>query len=208
MTNVRVQVPTEQTCTFRKGSMGTVCGISFLKNESTNNKTTVMMLDPNGAAAGCGLQVGDVLLSINGMRVTSPDQGATLLKSIEGEVKVRVTRPLAEPSMVQVPTEQTYTFRKATGGTVCGISLLNGLQAGHQVVGIESLDAGGAASGCGLAVGDAVVSINGMRVTSQDQGATLLKSVEGEVKVRVTRLVAVSLDQDSARSSSESSLRF
>ena len=57
-------------------------------------------------------------------------------------------------------------------------------------------------------VADALISVNGIRVTSQDQGAMLLKSVEGEVKVCVTRLVAVSLDPDSARSSSESSLRF
>ena len=34
-----------------------------------------------------------------------------------------------------------------------------------------------------------MLSINGMRVTSHEQGAKLVQSVEGEVKVRVTRLV-------------------
>ena len=141
------------------------------------------------------------------MRVTTQEQGATLLKSIEGEVKVCVSRPMAEtiapgpgaqmmpspdgvqlPSIsVQLPTEQTYTFHKATAETVCGISLLNGLKAGQHVVFIESLNAGGAAGGSGLEVGDAVCSINGIRVTTQEQGVTLLKSIKGEVKVCVTR---------------------
>jgi hypothetical protein len=85
----------------------------------------------------------------------------------------------------QVPTEQTYNFNKATAETLCGIIM----NTKGTVTAITSLNAKGAAASCGLAVGDALLSINGMRVTSPDQGAMLLKSVEGEVTIRVTRLV-------------------
>jgi predicted metalloprotease with PDZ domain len=85
----------------------------------------------------------------------------------------------------QVPTEQTYNSNKATAETLCGITM----NTKGTVTAITSLNAKGAAASCGLAVGDALLSINGMRVTSPDQGAMLLKSVEGEVTIRATRLV-------------------
>ena len=109
---------------------------------------------------------------------------------------------------VEMPsvTEQTYNFSKASMETKCGISMTTKKDINETA--ISSLDPDGLAAGCGLQEGDVMLSINGMRVTSHEQGAKLVQSVEGEVKVRVTRLVAVSLDQDSARSSSESSLRF
>ena len=94
-----VQVPTEQTCTFTKATMETMCGINM--TSGTNGKDTVVLsLNPAGAAASCGLAVGDTVLSINGMRVTSPDQAATLLKSVEGDVKICTARLVRQQSMV------------------------------------------------------------------------------------------------------------
>ena len=87
--------PTEQTYTFIKASVETLCGISMVSSEITK-KTTISVLAPDGAAADCGLRVGDVLLSINGMRVTSQEQAAMLLRSVEGEIKVCAARLMAE----------------------------------------------------------------------------------------------------------------
>merc|ERR1719247_2935027 len=178
----QVQTPTEQTYTFHKASAETASGINLKR---TKDGVVIASLKPKGAAADCGLAAGDAVLSINGMRVTSPDQGSTLLKSVEAEVTVCITRLVAEPAPVRVPVEQTYTFHKATAETMCGITQKRD---GKDTV-ITSLNAGGAAASCGLAVGDAMISINGMRVTSPEQAATLLKSVEGEVTVCITRLV-------------------
>ena len=53
-----------------------------------------------GAAAGAGLTVGDLVESINGEKVTSSAQGATLLTSAVGEVKIIVTRPIPSSQKV------------------------------------------------------------------------------------------------------------
>ena len=41
----------------------------------------------------CGVQVDDKLLAVNGKTPTSPQQGAMLLRSAEGEVTIRIERP-------------------------------------------------------------------------------------------------------------------
>ena len=105
--SVPMQVPTEHTYTFNKATAETLCGINMKKSDTDRKDTVVFSLNPAGAAASCGLVVGDTVLSINGMRVTSPDQAATLLKSVEGQVKVCVTRLVTQPASVQVATEQT-----------------------------------------------------------------------------------------------------
>ena len=87
--------------------------------------------------------------------------------------------PAGPPPPVKVATEQTYTFHKASMETVCGISLLSSLQ-GSEGAFIADLNSNGLAAGCGLQVGDTVLSINGVRVTSQHQGVMLLKSAVGE----------------------------
>ena len=83
--------PSEHTFTFSKASMETMCGIGLITRAGTS-ETRISSLDPEGAGADCGLQVGDVLLTINGVPVTSQQQGARMLKSAEGEVKLRITR--------------------------------------------------------------------------------------------------------------------
>ena len=98
--SVPVQIPTEETSTFNKATVETMCGINMQKSGTDGKDTVVASLNAKGAAASCGLAVGDALLSINGMRVTSPDQGAMLLKSVEGEVTIRVTRFVRQQSIV------------------------------------------------------------------------------------------------------------
>ena len=60
---VDVEMPsvTKQTYNFSKASMETKCGISMTTKKDTN-ETAISSLDPDGLAAGCGLQEGDVML--------------------------------------------------------------------------------------------------------------------------------------------------
>merc|ERR1719478_1076670 len=131
----------------------------------------------------------------------APSRAKTAIATPTANVQTVTGSPAVDPvpvyvempsQTVQVPTEQKYTFHKASAEMVCSITLKD-VHTGQQAVVIASLNAGGAAASCGLAVGDALISVNGIRVTSREQGATLLKSVEGEVKVCVTRLVAVTV---------------
>ena len=95
--SVPVQIPTEQTYTFNKATAETVCGITAKKS---GDEVSIASLSAQGAAAGCGLEAGDVLLKINGFLVKTPEQAATLFKAAEGEVKVQVTRLVRQQSIV------------------------------------------------------------------------------------------------------------
>jgi predicted metalloprotease with PDZ domain len=180
--------------------MDTLCGVNMIE-VAGKEQMRVSSLNPKGAAAGCGLQVGDVLLSINGMRVTSYEQGAMLLKSAEGEVTLRATRPVVT---VQIPTEKTFTFNKPTMDMLCGVTLAT--CAGKDETRVSFLNPNGVAAGCGLMVGDVLLSINGLRVTSLEQALMLLKSVEGEVTLRATRLVASQAEETSVKPAALESL--
>ena len=94
-----VTEPAGITCTFNKPSADTFCGVMM---QSVPNASTVEIgaVSPSGAAAGAGLTVGDLVESINGEKVTSSAQGATLLRSAVGEVKIIVTRPIPSSQKV------------------------------------------------------------------------------------------------------------
>jgi len=85
---------TVKTFVFHKASMDTPCGFMIAK-PAGKDENFVSSMDPEGVEAACGLEVGDVLFSINGMRVTSFEQLGMLLKSVEGQVTLVVTRLLA-----------------------------------------------------------------------------------------------------------------
>ena len=85
--------------TFHKPTVAANSGLVFTSSEAG---TRVDSLDPDGAAAGCGLQHGDVVVSINKKKVKSATQAATMLQWLKGEIKVVVssTSPHEKGSMV------------------------------------------------------------------------------------------------------------
>ena len=165
----------QQTCTFTKLSKTALCGINFQRKDGT---ICVLSINAAGAAAGCGLEVGDEVLSINGVNVTSAQQGADLLKEAEGEVKLIVDR-------IVKATELTYRFTKPSKTALCGINF----QRKDGTTSVSSLDEEGAAAGCGLKVDDMVLFINRNGVKSPKQAADLLKDAEGEVNIIVIRFI-------------------
>lgn len=92
-----LHVPEEKTYTFEKPSVGTFCGIIF-RTEGRKVVTSIISLDRKGAAADCGLKVGDVVLTINGSDVTSDSQATMLLKEAESVITMRVTRLIVRKS--------------------------------------------------------------------------------------------------------------
>lgn len=178
---------------------------------TARNNAGLLTSSPSGINADSVIAVavggGAFLLLVTGIVVyicckkPAPSRAKTDIATPTANVQTVTGSPAVDPvpvyvempsHTVQVPTEQKYTFHKASAEMVCGIAMKD-VQGINAPVVIASLNAGGAAASCGLAVGDALISVNGIRVTSKEQGATLLKSVEGEVKVCVTRLVAVTV---------------
>ena len=83
--------------TFQKPTVASKCGLVFRLTSVYGAR--VDSLDPDGAAAGCGLQHGDVVVSINKRKVKSAAQAETMLLWLKGEVKVEVKRRRADAAI-------------------------------------------------------------------------------------------------------------
>ena len=79
-----------RTRVFYKPNTDSFSGIGLRDHLAGPGVVRVYALRPDGAAAGCGLVVGDVVLSVNGEAVTSWEQASALIKSAQGEVKIVV----------------------------------------------------------------------------------------------------------------------
>ena len=93
-------------CTFNKPTADTVCGVMLAMDGS------VYSIDPERAAAGAGLNVGDKVISINGDTVTSNTHCTTLFKAAVGDVQLMVARQVTGPV-----TEKMVTLKH--GGIGC-----------------------------------------------------------------------------------------
>ena len=69
-----------------------------LRQRSTRCWSSAVLRNRKGAAADCGLKVGDVVLTINGSDVTSDSQATMLLKEAESVITIRVTRLIVRKS--------------------------------------------------------------------------------------------------------------
>lgn len=71
----------------------------------------VSSLSPAGAAAGCGLQVGDIVVSVNDELITSHAQAVALIKSSQGEVKISLAprgAGKANQAQAEAPTTDAW----------------------------------------------------------------------------------------------------
>lgn len=84
--------PTQKICIFNKPTADTKCGVT-LNGDAPPVK--IAALGSEGAAKGAGLQVGDIVVSINGENVTSHTHGTSLFKAAVGEVKIVTREPQA-----------------------------------------------------------------------------------------------------------------
>ena len=76
-------------CVF-KADPGIRLGLSF---HAARERATLTRVDPEGAAAGSGLEPGDVILEIDGQPVTSALAAASILRGLEGSIELEVLRP-------------------------------------------------------------------------------------------------------------------
>ena len=81
-------------CTFNKPTADTVCGVTLAMD---GERVKIHSIDPERAAAGAGLNVGDKVISINGDTVTSHTHGPMLFKAAVGDVQVMVARQVTGP---------------------------------------------------------------------------------------------------------------
>lgn len=75
-------------CVF-KADLGIRLGISF---HAAAKRPTLSRVDGSGAAAGCGLEAGDIILEIDGHPVTSALAAAAMLRDREGSIALTIDR--------------------------------------------------------------------------------------------------------------------
>ena len=80
---------------------------------------------------------------------------------------------------------KTVTLTKPTPESLVGITTTNFDEGGLKAVKVENVKEGGLAVACGLKAGDAILKINGLRITRHEQFAELIKSAEGTVRIEV-----------------------
>ena len=76
-------------CVF-KADPGIRLGLSF---HAAAQRPTLSRVDSEGAAAGSGLEPGDVIVEIDGQPVTSALAAASMLRGREGSIALEILRP-------------------------------------------------------------------------------------------------------------------
>ena len=124
------------------------------------------------------LKAGDFVHAVNGTPVTA-EATATQLASRTGD---KLTLRLRPP-----PGASSVCFDKTSASQPTGIELMFDAPSGR--VRVEKIADGSPAKavGSGLAVGDMLLAVNGVRAVDVETGAAVLKMVERRVELRVLR---------------------
>lgn len=133
----------------------------------------------NQPAAGSGLEIGDVVKSVNGKKITIGREidTYTLLHPLTGEdVEIVVTRNGEEKSFKINPNYKTYLF---------GFSYATSEKASAEV---SAVTEGKAFDKAGLKAGDIIKEINGKKINNAGELSTVMNEVNGDGK-EVTFLV-------------------
>ena len=148
-------------------------------------------LDKGGAAQESGLEVGDVIVGVNGAELTSPDQLDQLaaagkpFKVIVVDVnsgqasEVPVTPRAAGPTAPREVTDAPLPTNPAPAGTPGKVSL--GISAeevrlgGRSALKVTRVEEGGLAAKAGVEVNDVIVAANGIPTTGPEQLVSALR---------------------------------
>ena len=169
---------------------------------STAQGTLITAVNPKGPGARAGLKPGDVILSVNGRVVASPEALKYLLatQTLNSTVKIAVFRkgqaieaelPIeAPPENPARDTALIQGMNPFSGAKVENISPavaeeLDGLRRDAGVVVVDVVQ--GNAARLGLRTGDIILSINGEEVTSVSQFKSLLKQLPDSWAVQIMR---------------------
>ena len=157
----------------------------------------VAQIVPGSAAEQAGLQIGDIIVALNGKPVKSADalRNAIGLLSVGSRIRIELIRngrPLSVRARLQAPQNAA----KLNAGNVSGVlagALLSPMRADHPLAGriegveVLSIERGSAAWSAGLKRGDIVVSVNQQQVSSVAEVAAALKRNSDRVILNIRR---------------------
>lgn len=163
------------------GRMGFL-GIMAVSNAGQIQVTGVA---PDSPALKTGVAVGDVVFRFNGVRVNSPETLRGMIESnAPGEsVELTVRRGDAEldlPVTLAPLGEIGRPMERVRLGVVAGSGLLNG------GVPVEDVDANSTGAEAGLKKGDAIVRVDGQRVSETNRLGDMLAAVPLDRNVMLT----------------------
>ncbi|MBM6596067.1 DegQ family serine endoprotease [Microvirga pudoricolor] len=163
----------------------------------------VSSLYDNGPAAEAGLRRGDVILSVDGQAVDSPDAFGYrfALKGVEGRTNVTVLRG---GKQVEVPVKLTSPpetrprepLRLRTRSPLSGSTIVNmspavadelQLEVSEDGVVVADLDENGVAGRVGFQKGDQILAINGQRIRATRDVERLIQRGDAYWEITINR---------------------
>ena len=157
----------------------------------------VAQVIPGSAAEKAGLQVGDIIVALNGKAIKSADslRNAIGLLGVGTRIRVDVLRngsPLKIKARITAPQKEASANAGDMSGRLAG-AILGPVAADHplagRVEGVEviSIERGSAAWSAGLRRGDIVVSVNQQPVSSVAEVATALQRNADRLLLNIRR---------------------
>jgi hypothetical protein len=144
----------------------------------------VTFLADNGAAAQAGIGVGDILLTVGGVRVQSFDEMVAALANAGGSVEVVI----AKADTCEMVTLLVVLIDGKLGVAVDAIAIqMPEEPAAEYGLKVNYLADSGAAAQAGVGVGDILLTIGGERVQSFDEMAAAAAKAGGPVEVVLAR---------------------
>jgi len=143
--------------------------------DNPHNRPRVHELSADGLASQSGqLEVGDIIHRINGHLAENDAVGSVLIKDAPSEVVLEVEAK-----------RQLDIVLKRAGGARLGVILAPGAEPGAL---IHQLEPGSIAATSGeLAVGDVLLTINGVSVLDEEEAKLIIASSTGDVELKVLR---------------------
>lgn len=152
---------------------------------------------PGSAAEKAGLQIGDVIVALNGKQIKRADglRNAIGLLSVGSRIKIDIVRngrPISLRARLQAPQNEAQVNTGSLSGVLAG-ALLSPIGADHPLAGriegveVLSIEHGSAAWSAGLRLGDIVVAVNQQPVSSVAEVAAALKRDPDKTLLNIRR---------------------
>lgn len=161
--------------------------------ESRNDAIVLTNIADASVAAKAGLQTGDQVLSVNDVAINTTNDLAAQVRTAamgDGNMKIRIRRDGAEELITAKLATQATDAAAATATASALEPFGVGLAAKADDIRVANVTKGSAAARVGLANGDVIQSVNGVKVKTAAEAATQIDeaaNADGKVKIKVMR---------------------
>lgn len=170
------------TINLRKTEKNTSLGVTFFK-ESIGEGVRLQKVVPDGIAMQAGLNVCDLVFSMNGEDVPLPTDVAAVLRKSVGDISLTVRKAICASVEYSDSITTIKLLKKQTSAPV-GLVFFQGTS---ERVRLKKVEPNSLAMNAGLHDCDWVVSINGKEMSSAADAAAMVRESVGDISLSVRK---------------------